>query len=107
MEDELKDLWDQYNKSSNAKNPLPKMVMAKKAEEELRKFLNKIPYAEKSVNQTVDVNLADKYRKAWKTVNNRLPEWRRKEIDERLKNGTMVEDKTDFARKVASLAEQS
>ncbi len=60
---------------------------------------------EKKKTKTL-TDMAERYRKAWKTVYNRLPEWRRKEIDERIKNGTMGEDKTDFSRQVAALAEK-
>lgn len=52
-------------------------------------------------------NMARRYEQAFKTVYNRLPEWRKKEVDNYTRGDTLplLSHEKDFARQVAALAE--
>ena len=53
------------------------------------------------------LTMADRYRNAWKTVYDNLPEWKQKEVDNFPKDGKVLTSREkDFVRRVAALAEQ-
>ena len=71
------------------------------------KVLSKKPLA-KSTSFVKTVTLAEKYKIAWKKVYFSLPDWRKKEIDKQMESGKLSDREwdTDFAQRVASLAEK-
>ena len=52
------------------------------------------------------LTMADRYRNAWKTIYDNLPEWRQKEVDNFSKDGRVLTSREkDFVQRVAVLAE--
>lgn len=92
-----RDLWD----NSPAWNAKPQPKFEPLTIESLKKA-----QAEKEVKTLT--SMAERYKKAWNTVYSRLPEWRRKEVDEAMKSGKLPDKgwADDFSRQVAALAEK-
>lgn len=63
--------------------------------------------ADKKLEETSRLSMSDRYEKAWESIYNKLPSWRKNEIDKQLKTGTLSNkhwDK-DFVQQVTALAE--
>lgn len=56
---------------------------------------------------TVPLTMKERYERAWNKVYSKLPEWRKKEVDNQLKSGTLSNRDwdNDFVRQVTALAE--
>lgn len=95
--EEPKDLWDNET-SWNVSKPKKFVPLTVESFKELKK----------SSPLTELETMASRYRKAFKTVYNSLPEWRKKEVDNYTKGDTLPlkGHERDFAQRVAVLAEK-